>query len=120
MTLIKSAPSTHLDPCPNAVPVENEAVMMLYFEDEKPGGTDEDAVDVGGPPVAVQGEIIVGDVLVAQARREKISPERLLSPDSAPISRIDGTARGPDKKGDHGGDYTRCDNEGDACGNSSE
>ena len=77
--------------------------MVLYFEHEKAGGTDEDAVDIGGSPVAVQGEVVIGGVIVTQSRREKMDPEHLLAPDSAPISRIDGTTRGCNEKGDHDG-----------------
>ena len=120
LTSIKSSLSAYLDPRPNSVPVENEAVMVLYFEDEQPGGADEDAVDVGVPPVAVQGEVVIGGVLVTQSRREKMGSERLLTPDSAPVRRIGGTVRGRNEKGDHDGDDTRYKDEGDACGNSGE
>ena len=77
--------------------------MVFCLEDEKPGGADEDAVDVGSPPVAVQREVVIGDVIVAKSRREKMGSERLLAPDSAPISRISGTVRGHNEKGDYDG-----------------
>ncbi len=94
--------------------------MVLCLEGEKPGGTDQDAVDVGGPPVAVQGEVVVSGVIVAQSRREQMGSECLLAPDSAPIGRIGGTARGRDEKSDDSGDDTGCDDEGDACDDSNE
>ena len=48
--------------------------MVLYLKDEKTGRTDEDAVDIGDPPVAVQGEVVIGGVIVAQSQTREDGP----------------------------------------------
>ena len=85
--------------------------MVLYLKNEKAGRTDKDAVDIGGPPVAVQGEVVIGGAIVAQSRREKMGSEDLLAPDSAPVGSIAGAMRGRDEKGDHRGDDAGYDDE---------
>ncbi len=120
MTGIWGAPSARLDLCPDTVSMKDETPVMLGLKHKESRGTDENAVDVGNPPVAVQREVVVGGVIVTQSRREQIGSECLLAPDSAPISRIDGTAHGRDEKGDHDGNEARYKDDSDTCGDSGE